>query len=397
MVAARWIPSPFGRPLPSCWGDVSMAALTVAFAFVEWLGGVTAWTVAQRIIVIGLIAVAVLMRGRHPYAATLLIGGVFAAGPALGYRLDNSTATLAGGMSIIWALGARVPLAVGLWGTVILLLTVSVGFADPVGSLIWNAAVMFAVFGISRLLTSRKRALAALEATARELGASRDAEARAQVELERTRISRELHDVVAHAVSVMVVQAGAAESILDTDPARARRALGAVQTTGREALNELRAMLAGLRSGSESAALAPQPGLADVPELLDRLRASGLTVDIATSGEPHTLAPAVDLAAYRVVQESLTNVVKHAGAAPARIAYQYGPRSLRIDIDDDGTAVPTAVPSSPVGAVPVTSRSGGLGLRGMRERVELCGGSLEAGPTPPRGFHVRATLPLGSP
>lgn len=378
-----------------------MAALTVAFAVIEWLADVTAWTPAQRIIVVGLIAVAVLIRGRHPYAATALIGGVFAAGPALGYHLDNSTATLVGGMSVIWALGARLPLAAGLWGTVILLLTVSVGFADPIGSLTWNAAVMLAVFGISRLLASRARALAALEATARELEASRDAEARAQVELERTRISRELHDIVAHAVSVMVVQSGAAESVLDTDPARARRALVAVQTAGREALNELRAMLAGLRSGTESAELAPQPGLADVPELIDRLRAGGLAVDIATSGEPRSLPPAADLAAYRVVQESLTNVVKHAGAAPAHVTYRYGPASLRIDVEDEGAAAPgpdlDMAPGYASTGATEAARGTGLGLRGMRERVELCGGSLEAAPTAPRGFRVRATLPLGLP
>ncbi|BCT74948.1 two-component sensor histidine kinase [Sinomonas cyclohexanicum] len=363
-----------------------MAALVVVFALIEAIGAIVAWTPAQRALIVGILVVAVLLRRRQPHAAVLLAGAVFAAGPTLGYHLDNSTSTLVAGMAVIWGLAASRPLWVGLFGTALLDVTVSVGFQDPVGSFLWNSAVMFAVFGISRLLASRKRALAALEATARELAASRDAEAAAQVELERTRISRELHDVVAHAVSVMVIQAGAANSVLDADPARAHRALEAVEATGREALRELRTMLGRLRSDG-GAALAPQPGLADVPALLDRLRSSGLAVSVRTDGEPYPLAPTADLAAYRVVQESLTNVVKHSQTSAAHVAYVYGTDSLRIDVEDDGT---------PGDVVPLGSAGAGVGLRGMRERIELCGGSLEAGPTPTRGFRVRATLPLGS-
>ncbi|GAB3271639.1 hypothetical protein GCM10027449_07600 [Sinomonas notoginsengisoli] len=204
------------------------------------------------------------------------------------------------------------------------------------------------------------------------------------MELERTRISRELHDVVAHAVSVMVVQAGAAQSVLDTDRARAQKALTAVQDTGREALLELRTMLSTLRPEDGVPALAPQPGLADVPALVARVREGGLAVRVETEGQPRALTPAADLAAYRVVQESLTNVVKHAEATAARIAYRYGRENLVIDIEDDGAAHPAA--SRTAGS--------GLGLTGMRERIELCGGTLEAGPMPGRGFRVRASLPV---
>lgn len=364
-----------------------MAALAVVFGVIEGLGRVTPWTPVQRVLILGVLVMGILARNRYPYAAVVIMGALFGAGPALGYAMDNSTSTLVGGLAVIWALGARLPTAPAVWGTVILLVTVSVGFADPIGSFLWNAAVMFAVLLISRLLASRKRALTALAATARDLEASRDAEARAQVELERTRISRELHDVVAHAVSVMVVQASAAQSVLDADPHRARQALDAVQATGREALRELRSMLATLRADDGAPSLAPQPGLADVPALVDRMREGGLAVRVETDGPPHALAPAADLAAYRVVQEALTNVVKHANATAARIAYRYGRDTLLIDIEDDGAARPGAARTD----------GSGLGLTGMRERVELCGGTLEAGPAPGHGFRVRASLPVAAP
>lgn len=373
--------------VPPWWGDASMAALIVGIGVYEALGHATRWSAAERVLLLGIMALAVLARTRHLWAAVTVMGAAFGAAPALGYHMDGMTSTLVGAGSIVWALGAQLRVWNAVWGTSILVVTATMGFDDVVGSLTWNASVMFAILAISRLLASRKRALTALAATARQLEASRDAEARAQVELERTRISRELHDVVAHAVSVMVVQASAAQSVLSTDPGRAQKALDSVQTTGREALHELRTMLSALRAEDGVPVLAPQPGLADVPALVDRVREGGLAVEVETDGPPHPLAPAADLTAYRVVQESLTNVVKHANATTARIAYHYGRGALRIDIEDDGAARPGAF---------LTDGSG-LGLTGMRERVELCGGTLEAGPAPGRGFRVRASLPVVTP
>ncbi|GAB3271644.1 hypothetical protein GCM10027449_07610 [Sinomonas notoginsengisoli] len=129
----------FTGPLSHWWGDAAMAALAVAFGIIEGLGHVTAWTPVQRVLILGALAIGVLARSRYPYAAAVIMGAVFGAGPALGYAMDNSTATLVGGLAVIWALGARLPLAHAVWGTVILLVTVSVGFADPVGSFLWNA------------------------------------------------------------------------------------------------------------------------------------------------------------------------------------------------------------------------------------------------------------------
>lgn len=364
-----------------------MAALVVGLGIAEALGNEIAWTPVQRVLILGALCAAILLRNRRLGASMIVAGAVFGAAPVLGYHMDTSSATLVGGLAIVWTLGARVPLAHAVWGLVILLVTVSVGFRDPLGSLLWNAAVMSTTLVISRLLASRRRAVAALAATARDLEASRDAEARAQVELERTRISRELHDVVAHAVSVMVVQAGAAQSVLSTDPGRAGKALDAVQATGREALRELRTMLSGLRADDGVPVLTPQPGLAEVPVLVERIREGGLAIRIETDGTPQALEPAADLAAYRVVQESLTNVVRHADATSACVTLRYEGGMLHIDIEDDGAA----------GRGAVRADGSGLGLIGMRERVELCGGNFRAGPVPDRGFRVEAALPLGTP
>jgi signal transduction histidine kinase len=207
--------------------------------------------------------------------------------------------------------------------------------------------------------------------------------ARDAVTEERARIARELHDVVAHAMSVMVVQAGAARTVMDKDADEATAALERIEDTGRMALAEMRRLLGLQRSGEPVASLTPQPGLDGLDELLETMRATGLPVEAVVEGDAHDLSPGVDLTAYRVVQESLTNALKHGGGAHARVLLRYGAEALEVEVADDGRGPPSD-----------GDRPDGHGLIGMRERVMLFGGSLETGTRPGGGFVVRARIPL---
>jgi signal transduction histidine kinase len=203
------------------------------------------------------------------------------------------------------------------------------------------------------------------------------------VQAERTRIARELHDVVAHRVSLMTVQAGAAKTVAAEDPQAALRAMEAVEHAGRQALDELRHLLGVLRPSADGGSLGPQPGLLDVPRLVDQFREAGLDVSLSVSGATTDLPARVDLSAYRIIQEALTNVLKHAGpGAQSDVRISIDVSTVAIEISDDGQAV-TSLPGS------------GHGIMGMRERAVLLGGSLAAGPLPGGGFRVVARLPIG--
>ncbi|MDQ3889317.1 MAG: histidine kinase [Actinomycetota bacterium] len=232
-------------------------------------------------------------------------------------------------------------------------------------------------WAIGRALRDRGRRAADLEARAEHLERAR-AEA---VAGERATIARELHDVIAHSVSVMTVQAGAARLLLDEEPSRARESLLAVEETGRQALAEMRRLLGILRGDEHETRLAPQPGIGELDALVEQVRAAGLPVDLVVEGEPAPLAPGIDLAAYRVVQEALTNALKHAGAARARVLIRYRATALELAVTNNGTGR-------------ANGGRGGHGLIGMRERVALYGGELEAGPRADGGYAVRASLPL---
>ncbi len=200
---------------------------------------------------------------------------------------------------------------------------------------------------------------------------------------ERTRIARELHDVVAHSVSIIAVQAGAAEELLELDPEQARTHIASVRHTAREALTEMRRLLDVLRA--EEPGYAPQPGLARLPDLLDEVRAADVPVELIEQGERRRLPPGVDLVAFRVVQESLTNVRKHAPGAPTRVLLRYGAKTLELEVAN--APAPLAARGNGAGRA-------GHGLIGMRERVHLFGGSIDAQPTGEGGFRVHAVLPL---
>ncbi|GAA2043672.1 hypothetical protein GCM10009819_32940 [Agromyces tropicus] len=246
----------------------------------------------------------------------------------------------------------------------------------------WGVLLTVFLIGIGMRVSERRAVDAAVRATAAEADA-REAALRAVAE-ERARIARELHDILGHSVSVMVVQAGAASEVVDVDAVAARKALEAIRTTGTDALAEVRRVVELLRE-DDHGSLSPQPGIARIPELIEQARGAGLAVDFRMD-DTSDLSAGRQLAVYRVVQEALTNVRRHAGAASASVRIDRSADRVDITVSDDGDTA---------GAV----RPAGHGLIGMRERVSLYGGTLEAGPGPgpePSGWRVHASFPTGA-
>jgi signal transduction histidine kinase len=238
-------------------------------------------------------------------------------------------------------------------------------------------------FLVGRIVNARIQLARELRDKANRLERDQAEKQKLAVAEERARIAREMHDVVAHNVSVMVVQASAARRMIDRDPDRARDALSSVEQTGREALAEMRRMLDMLRTEGEGAALAPQPSIDELDSLIELAREAGLNVDLEVEGERRQISSSVDLSTFRIIQEALTNTLKHAGAAHARVRLRYSDDEMEVDVVDDGRGVRAA-----------TENGKGQGLVGMRERVAMLGGRLEAGYRANGGFEVRATLPL---
>ena len=232
-----------------------------------------------------------------------------------------------------------------------------------------------------RLVHHRRMEAEELTAQTRRLTEEQESRATRAVAEERGRLARELHDVIAHNVSVMVVQAAAAEQVLGESPEQTREALRSIQDAGRQTVVELRRLLGILRGRDRELEIAPQPSLAGLEALAEQIRRSGLPVEVAIEGMPSRLPVSLDLSAYRIVQEGLTNVLRHAGATRARVAIRYRPELLEVEVVDDGRG---------------TSENGswGHGLLGIRERVALFGGTLEAGNRREGGFALRASLPL---
>ena len=251
----------------------------------------------------------------------------------------------------------------------------------PVGDLVYASVLNTSAWGIGRIVRRwREQALALVERTA-ELESQRAWREQAAVAEERNRIARELHDVISHSVTLMVVQASAAEQVLPAEAARARESIVKVQQTGREAVEELRRLLGVLRPTEHERSLDPQPALRDLPSMVARAAGAGVRAEVRITGEERELPPGVELAAYLVVQEALTNVVKHAGPTTASVRLAYGDDALAIEVVNGPAVEGRAV-----------AHGGGHGLAGMRERLALYGGDLNAGPCGD-GFAVRARVP----
>jgi len=259
--------------------------------------------------------------------------------------------------------------------------------AELIGTVIFNTVILVLALVVGVTIRTRRAYVTELEKRASLLEREREEQARLAVALERGRIARELHDEVAHALTVVVVQADAAERMVESDPQRAADALRTIATTGREALADMRSLLTGLRDTDVETQLEPQPGVADLPALADRLAEAGLPVELSVQGEPRSLPAIVELSVYRIVQEALTNALRHAGPARARVILRYEPDALELRVSDDGKGgARTDVATDE----PVT----GHGLIGMRERVAIFAGELRAGPRPEGGFAVEARIPL---
>jgi signal transduction histidine kinase len=340
-------------------------------------------------LIVCIVVMSLTLRRRMPVVvlAFVLAGCLTLTGFGYVPMLGPAAAYLIAIYSVASHRGLATSLPVGAFGLMLFILSMALD-----GYWFWqavsNSVLLIGVWWIGRSLRLRRAYLDELEARARRLERAREADSRAARAEERSRIARELHDVVAHHVSVMTVQAGAARRILHRDPEAVQDALSTIEQMGRTALGEMRRLVGVLRTEAEPARseLSPQPGVHDVNGLVDQLRETGLQVQLWIEGESRSLSPGVDLAAFRLVQEALTNTLKHAGPqARAWVRIQYADRQLEIEVEDDGR-----------GLVAGLGRAGGNGhgLVGMRERVALYGGDLRIGPRSGGGFEVRARFPL---
>jgi signal transduction histidine kinase len=367
----------------------ALEALVLTFALASLVEASLAHGIERRPVV-ALLALAwslpFLARGRHAFWAPIAVcAALIALALVAGLSTNNLTMPFVAAVmaSVSFGLISDRRQAVAGWSAVIAAAAVvdyqtTAAFSD----FFWTTLILTLAWFFGVALGTRTEQ--ARELSIRVEAAERDrtlAAERATTE-ERSRIARELHDVVAHSVSVMVVQASGVRRLLKEDQEREREALVSVEQIGRQALTEMRRMLGVMRTGEEQpAALAPQPGLQHLDRLIAQVEEAGLPVTLHIEGERPDLSPGVDLSAYRIVQEGLTNALKHAKGAHADVVIRYIDGLVQLEISDDGVGTPNGTP-------------GGHGLVGMRERVAVYGGTLEAGPRDGGGFVLRAELPM---
>ncbi|MDT5028036.1 MAG: hypothetical protein QOE61_4462 [Micromonosporaceae bacterium] len=367
--------------------DIAVAAVVLLLTQAEaWLGLFSThrqgphWALAAAY---GVAAVSLAWRRRAPLSTALIVSGALTlefalvgSSQGLGVLSAACVASYSAGAATDRRRGLLGLAAIGVFGVAWDLLD-----RTDQGGLISHvqAAVWLSPYVIAWLLGAYRRSRRLYIA---QLVQEQEQRAGRAVADERTRIARELHDVVGHSVAVMTVQASAVRRLLRSDQAKERAALESVEATGREAMAEMRKMVGALRSSDEAPNLAPPPSLAQLDRLADNFRHAGLVVDVEVIGTPDTLPPGLAAAAYRVVQESLTNTLKHAGARRVRVCVEHRDDLLEIAVTDDGHGG-------------VADPSKGAGLIGMRERVKVHGGTLLAGPAPTGGFAVHAVLPCG--
>jgi signal transduction histidine kinase len=366
--------------------------LGVALGLLVILLGEAAATLAgqERLIAVGaapVVALPLMWRRRSPLLVAGLSLGAFAAQTALGLSSDSLVAPLGAILLASYGLGAYTEAREALAGLALAaLLAATSVIADPGGfgpsDLLFAGILLGGAWSLGRVVHARTIQASRQEQRARELETTADERARQAVEAERRRIARELHDVIAHGLSLMVLQAGAAERVLATSPERAAEPLRIIQETGRLALTDMRQLLSVLRTPGQQTGLDPQPRLEDLESLLARVRESGLEVRFHQAGVPYTPPVGVALSIYRIVQEALTNTIKHAHARRVEVTVRYLPSAIEVEVVDDGSG----------GRAEVNGTGGGL--IGMRERVEVFGGDFHAGRTVEGGFAVRARLPV---
>jgi signal transduction histidine kinase len=367
------------------YGDPVLVALLAMSALLDAV--VSNASVADGAL-IALIALPLLWRRRAPLLTLVLVIAATYAGYARGPGVGGSVQAWIALSVALYTVAAHCRRARAIAGAV-LVVTFALAYDVPAlveGSRVVDVAGQLVFLGGVWLLGGwvrrRRQTTSELEQHAARLEADREALAREAVAEERARIAREMHDSVAHSVSVMVLQAGAAAHVLEASPRDACASLEAIQETGREAIVELRRMLGLLRDPSVAAApLAPQPSVGRLEELVEQVRAAGLPVDLTVEGRPRPLPAGVDRSAYRIVQEGLTNALKHAGPAHASVNVRYTAEAVELEVLDDGRG-------------PGAFAAGGFGLLGMRERAALYGGTLDVRARPDGGCALHARLPL---
>ena len=330
-------------------------------------------------------ALPLVFRRRWPAGALGAVAAVTLVSFGMGYPGGPVTVVLMAAIYDAAAAGHR------RWGWLAAALFAGVGAVfralvegDALVSIALNSALFVLVALLGDAVYSRRALRQEVQARLRRADAEREREAQRRVLDERMRIARELHDVMAHTIATVTVQAGVATDSLDHSPEVTRTALQTIRDSARHAMGELRATVSVLRDGDQPSPLVPAPGLADLSALVESVGRDGLRVDLHAAAGIRPLAPAMELTAYRIVQEALTNVLRHADATSAVISVDQRSRELEITVDDDGCG------SNGDGSV-------GYGLQGMRERAEAVGGRLHAGPRADGGFRVRAHLPIAGP
>ncbi|GAA0369508.1 sensor histidine kinase [Actinoallomurus spadix] len=368
--------------------SVFLAAAFLAAALLQGDDGAPNGPDVFSVVLGGAALMSLTVRRRLPVGVLAFVTAVCGTLTVMGYDVSApAVAMLIATYTVAAHRGLATSLPVGALTLMLFIALLFVAGADfwPAVS---NTILFVGVWWLGRSLRLRRAYLNELEARARRLERAREADARAARTEERSRIARELHDVVAHHVSVMTVQAGAARRILERDPDAVRDALSTIEQMGRTALGEMRRLVGVLRTEAEPVRgeLSPQPGVNDVGELVDHLRETGLQVQLWIEGDSRSLSPGVDLAAFRLIQEALTNTLKHAGPqARAWVRIHYTDRQLMVEVEDDGRGLAAGLGQN---------GSRGHGLVGMRERVALYGGDLRIGPRSGGGFEVRARFPL---
>jgi signal transduction histidine kinase len=364
-------------------GDLALALALAAFGVGE-LWAVHAGPKAIAVPATALAGGVLYWRRVAPLPVTAALFLVIAGESLLGVSLNKADSPLLMALVCLYTAGAHLELRVSVVALAVAVAGIGISTAGQStnghSDFLFTVVVVSAGWLVGRGMRGRVRQTAQLAERTRQLEQERAAERLAAVEQERRRIARDLHDVIAHSVTVMVVQAAAAEDVFERDPAAVLEPIRAVQETGRAALVEISRLLGLLREDGAELGLAPQPRLADLEALVESARTAGAHVELRVEGEPRPLPLGVDLSAYRIAQEALTNARKHAAGAAVSLVVRYRDGAVELEAENDGVGVQNG-------------HRGGHGLVGMRERVAVFGGTLEAGPRREGGFRVLARLP----
>lgn len=363
--------------------DLALALALAVFAELDvllspdWRG-----PAAVNAVVVPALALSLAWRRRWPLTLLAVVVGGFSA-LAVAFGGSNTWSSvfiyiIAVYSAVVYGSAPLLALALALAGVAVLLVT------DPLvhsfGEAVWGPSLAVLTVGVALTGRALRARGSGLERRAEALDREERRRAAEAAAAERQRIARELHDIISHSLGVVVLQVGAAERVLERDPARAREVLDSIRATGQEAIGEMGTLFGLLDAGPRSSR-EPQPSLAELDGLVSRMREAGLSAELVIEGERRALPAALELSAFRVVQEGLTNALKHAGPADVRALLRYGEDGLEVEIADDGTAAGNGVGCR-------------RGLAGIRERVEIFGGRLDAGPRPGGGWTLHASFPL---